>query len=209
MTRDSDLSSDSAASGTHPSLIEGVRIGNEDAWQALVKYYQPSLVAWCRSRGLDDAATSDVLQNVWMAVARSLPKFSSSVGKGAFRAWLWRITQRRLIDFQRQQARGPTGCGGSTMLGRLGEIAADPESNVSELLIGESKQTNRSSVNEVLDRICGNYDPRTWQAFLRTARDGRTTQEVAEEFQMTDVGVRQLRSRILRRIRRELANETE
>lgn len=192
-------------SGTRPSLVEGLRIGNPLAWERLVACYQPRLIGWCRSRGLDDAATNDVLQEVWVAVARSLPRFTSTIGKGAFRAWMWRIVQRRMIDFRRQQLRGPVGTGGSTMLGRLASLPEEIESGSSEHSgTGIQGKKLNTELQSALDRISVDFEPRTWQAFLRTAMDGRSTEQVACEFGMSAVGVRQIRSRILRRIRIEL-----
>jgi RNA polymerase sigma-70 factor (ECF subfamily) len=184
----------------------------------LVAHYQPRLIAWCRSRGLDEAATHDVLQEVWVSVARSLPSFSSTTGQGAFRAWLWRIMQRRIIDFRRQQGREPNAAGGSTMLGRLASIPANSESDAEsssnayhqnspdsgQRQLDSYKLQLTTELQQILDRAQMDYEPRTWQAFLRCAMDGHSTEQVAAEFNMTVVGVRQLRSRILRRLRREL-----
>ena len=68
----------------------------------------------------------------------------------------------------------------------------------------DSNTDYNPSLAEALSKLSTSYEPRTWQAFLRTVVDGRPTEEVAVEFQMSAVGVRQLRSRILRRLRKEL-----
>ena len=208
----------SSSSGTQPSLVPGLRVGSPKAWERLVAHYQPRLIAWCRSRGLDDAATHDVLQEVWVSVARSLPGFSSTTGNGAFRAWLWRIMQRRIIDYRRQQGQEPGGTGGSTMLGRLARVPATSESDSGSnsntydqnsedsgtRQRGSHKLQLNTALKQILDRVQMDYEPRTWQAFLRCVMDGHSTEQVATEFNMTAVGVRQLRSRILRRLRSEL-----
>jgi len=213
--------STSSSSGTRPSLVPGLRVGSPQAWERLVAHYQPRLIACCRSRGLDDAATHDVLQEVWVSVARSLPSFSSTTGQGAFRAWLWRIMQRRIIDFRRQQGREPNATGGSTMLGRLARVPANSESDSASSSIachpnnedsgqrqlGSHRLPLNAELKQILDRAQMDYEPRTWQAFLRCAMDGHSTEQVALEFKMTAVGVRQLRSRILRRLRRELETQ--
>ncbi len=192
-------------SGTRPSLIAGARIGDGEAWQRLVECYQPRLLAKCRRQGLNEAAAEDVIQNVWISVSRSLFKLSATVGRGAFRAWLWRITQRRIMDYRRRQLHEPLGAGGSTMLGRLQDFPADDDGDVGEPIWSGSKvRFNTSKWQSVLDRISVDYHPKTWQAFLRNAVDGRTTEQVAQEFNMSVVNVRQLRSRILRRLRNEI-----
>jgi DNA-directed RNA polymerase specialized sigma24 family protein len=126
--------------------------------------------------------------------------------------------QRRIIDFRRQQGREPNAVGGSTMLGRLARVPAnsesDPESsssvykqnseNSGQRQLGSHRLQLNDELKQILDRVQVDYEPRTWQAFLRCAMDGHSTEQVAVEFNMTAVGVRQLRSRILRRLRREL-----
>ena len=200
-----DPPSSNTQSGTRPSLVSGIRVGDSQAWERLVSCYQPRIVAWCRSRRLDDAATNDVLQEVWIAVAKSLPQFSSNLGRGAFRAWIWRIVQRRMIDFRRQQSRNPESVGGSTMLGRILNVASENDSQSSESRSQESPTMKLNhNLQRVLNQIARDYEARTWQAFLRTAVDGLSTDQVAMEFGMTASGVRQLRSRIFRRIRHEI-----
>ncbi len=205
VAHDSDSSASNNSNGTRPSLIAGAKVGNGESWRRLVECYHPRLLAKCRRHGLSEAAADDVLQNVWVAVSQSLPKLSSSVGRGAFRAWLWRITQRRIIDFQRMQRYEPLGVGGSTMLGKLLSLAADSDANVASSDDSNVKDKSfTSNWQPILDRISVDYHPKTWQAFLRNAIDGCSTEQVAAEFNMSVVNVRQLRSRILRRLRNEI-----
>ena len=56
----------------------------------------------------------------------------------------------------------------------------------------------------LLQSIEANYEARTWQVFLRTVVDQIPTDSVAAEFQMTPAGVRQIRSRVLRHLRRAM-----
>lgn len=50
------------------------------------------------------------------------------------------------------------------------------------------------------------FEPRSWQAFWRSAVDGIPTAVVAEELGVTAAAVRQSRSRILRRLRQQLGD---
>ena len=189
-------SSDSKA--TSPTLLAGIGTGNANAWERLVACYKPTIMGWCRSKGLDEASSLDVVQETFLSVSKSLSRFQSTPGSGAFRAWLWRITQYRILDQRRQRDRQPQGIGGSSFAGRLA-LLADAHSKCQS-----SGIALKLPFEKALEKVSQSYEPRTWQAFLRTVVDGRPTEEVAAEFNMSSVGVRQLRSRILRRLRVEL-----
>lgn len=186
-----------SSAGTSPSLVVAVHAGESSAWQKLVALYTPRLHRWCRSRGLDESNTADVMQEVWISVSRSIHRFNSTPGAGAFRAWLWRVTERRIIDCHRRLARQAHAVGGSSMQMHLQAIASD-ESSPSREMISQP-------VLLAMERVSSHYEPRTWRAFLRSVADGCPTDQVASEFGLTAVAVRQIRSRVLRHLRRELA----
>ena len=57
----------------------------------------------------------------------------------------------------------------------------------------------------LLSLVQGDFEPRTWQAFWRTAVDNLPAREVAGELGMTVGAVYMAKSRVLARIRQELA----
>ena len=59
-------------------------------------------------------------------------------------------------------------------------------------------------VLRVLEAVRGEFEGRTWQAFLRTAVEGRPPKEVGPELGMSQGAVRVAKSRVLRRLREEL-----
>jgi len=198
--------SDSKA--TSPTLLAGIGRGNSNAWERLVACYKPTIMAWCRSKGLDEASSLDVVQETFLSVSKSLSKFQSTPGSGAFRAWLWRITQYRILDQRRQRHRQPHGIGGSSIAEKLALVADShlygQSSSIALRSAFAESPFAESPFSAALEKFSQSYESRIWQAFLRTAVDGRSTEEVAAEFNMSAVGVRQLRSRILRRLRTEL-----
>jgi DNA-directed RNA polymerase specialized sigma24 family protein len=57
-----------------------------------------------------------------------------------------------------------------------------------------------------LDGIRGEFEPRTWLAFWKTAVDGRAPRDGAAELGMTSGAVRVAKSRVLQRLRAELGD---
>jgi RNA polymerase sigma-70 factor (ECF subfamily) len=54
--------------------------------------------------------------------------------------------------------------------------------------------------------VRGEIEPRTWEAFWRTAVDGRPPAHLAAELGMTAAAIRQAKSRVLRRLKREVGD---
>jgi RNA polymerase sigma-70 factor (ECF subfamily) len=75
--------------------------GERDALGELFREYHPGLLRFLR--GLAVAHADDVASQVWIEVARSLPRFRG--GPTEFRRWLYAIARRRMIDAFRADGR--------------------------------------------------------------------------------------------------------
>ena len=94
------------------SLLRSVRDGSPEGWRRIVGLYAPVVARWCRRAGLQAADIDNVLQDVFLTVARLLATFRSDRGSGRFRAWLSTITRSRLSDHHRRAGREPPAVGG-------------------------------------------------------------------------------------------------
>lgn len=61
-------------------------------------------------------------------------------------------------------------------------------------------------VRRAVAQVQAEFEPRSWQAFWRSAVEGIATAVVAAELGVTAASVRQSRSRILRRLRQQLGD---
>jgi RNA polymerase sigma-70 factor (ECF subfamily) len=92
---------------TNPSLLK--RIGdwrNSPAWHEFVCRYDRLLRSWCRDFGLDYESTDEVVQRIWIELARRLPTFRYDPG-GSFRGWLRSLCYSRSQDLLRERRRVP------------------------------------------------------------------------------------------------------
>ena len=55
----------------------------------------------------------------------------------------------------------------------------------------------------MLEAVQGDFEPRTWQAFWHCQVEGRDTDEIGAELEMTPAAVRKAKYRVLRRLREE------
>jgi RNA polymerase sigma-70 factor (ECF subfamily) len=185
---------------TSASLLERVRVRDGEAWQRLVRLYGPLICCWCRRWGIAADDLGDVVQEVFLAVAGSLDAFERR-GAGAFRGWVRGIARHKALDHQRRRNRQlAEAVGGSTAHGR---IQAIPEADFEADDLEDGEEV-AGLYHRALETIRDSFEDKTWQAFWRTAVDGRASDVVAAELGMTAVAVRVAKSRVLARLRHEM-----
>jgi RNA polymerase sigma-70 factor (ECF subfamily) len=174
-------------------LVRLKQDGASEAWACFVDLFAPLLDRWAHALGLQDADASDLVQDVFCVLLRRLPHFSYDPGR-SFRAWLWTVLhnawrdriQRRAVPVQSPEA-----------LDRFASPDGVPEAAEEEYrryLIGRAVQ--------VLQR---DFQPATWQAFWELVVAGRPAVEVARQLGITVNAAYLARSRVLTRLRQELA----
>lgn len=185
------------------SLALRLRDGSAEAWNELIDLYGPLIDRWCRRTGLSAATRADIAQEVFLAVYRSIDSFDPKHPRATFRGWLWTVTRNAVLQWRRRGE--PEAPGGSSALTRLAEIP-DPWSSPLPDEPPSSADETASLLRRALDQIRPTVEPQTWQVFWNTAVLGRAAPDVAEEFAMTPAAVRQVKSRMLRRLRRQLGD---
>jgi RNA polymerase sigma-70 factor, ECF subfamily len=189
-----------APSGTSSSLLDRVRADEAGAWDRLVSLYAPLLYHWCRRWKLQEEDLADVFQEVFKTLVVHLAEFRKDRDGATFRGWLFTITRNKVLDHFRKRSHDEAG-GGTEAAMRLAQLPApdgapDPE---------EAEEVRRL-YHRGLELIRGEFEEKTWQAFWRTAVEGRTPRDVAVELSMTSGAVRVAKSRVLQRLREELGD---
>jgi len=190
----------SSSTATSRSLLAGARARDAVAWERMVTLYAPLVLHWCRQWGLSPDDAADVFQDVFQSVAAHIGGFRREKDGDTFRGWLRAITRNKVNDCYRRRQREPGGVGGSearVLLSQLPDVSDEDGSDV----VAENALLHRA-----LDLVRGEFEPRTWQAFWRTAVEGRPAGEVAEELSMSAGAVRVAKSRVLHRLRAELGD---
>lgn len=201
-TTTSPIANSDSSSGL--SLAVRLNAGSSQAWDELVQLYGPLIESWCRRFGISEAVRADIGQEVFLAVHRSIKSFNPQQTGATFRGWLWTITRNAVLQWQRRQ--GPAAAaGGSTAQAALAEICEPFDQSESESMQTESNET-ATLISRALDQIRPQIAEQTWDAFWNTAVLGRSTAEVADELGISAMSVRQAKSRVLRRLRKQLGD---
>ena len=188
------------SSSTSTGLIRGVHSGDPVAWQRLVSYYSPLVYAWCRQSKMEPCDAADAMQEVFVAVWRGLAGFRHDQPGGTFRGWLRTIARNKIADHFRRLPLRPQSVGGGSALDQQFDFRAAESTSSCE------RGPLKSLFNQALATVRAEFEPTTWQAFLLTTVDGRSTADVAEQLRMSQGGVRQAKYKVLRRLRQELGD---
>ena len=188
---------------TSRSLLERVKAHDAAAWDRLVTLYAPLVFHWCRRWDLQEHDVADVFQEVFQAVARHISRFRKAGAGDTFRGWLRTITRNKVHDHFRRLGREPGGVGGTDAQRRLSQLPARQPPDEDP---GGGEDAERSLFYRGLDLIRGEFEERTWQAFWRTAVEGRLPRDVGDELGMSPGAVRVAKSRVLQRLREELGD---
>lgn len=195
-------SKESSSNATRASLISRVRCQESRAWDELVELYGPLIAHWCYRFELDSHSTADCIQDVFTAVSRALPNYAAQKTHGAFRGWLWTITRNKIYDLLRRNRLHSQPRGGTSAMELLNEIPDFQDSDDEP----SSAEELKSLVARALDQIRCEFEPSSLEIFMRSVIDQVATDLVAIEFHVQPATVRQVRSRILRRLRQQLGD---
>lgn len=183
---------------TPVTLLERVQEkGEADAWTRLVALFTPLLRDWARWLGAEGDDADDLVQEVMAVLVAKLPEFSYDRDK-SFRGWLRTIATNIWRGWQR----------------RRGAIALEAAA-LEEMAGGDPAQEfwehefRERLVAQALKIMRREFEPTTWRACWERVAMGRPAAEVAAELGISRGAVYVATSRVLKRLRKELAGMME
>ena len=182
------------------TLLERVRRQDQEAWSRLVRLFAPLVYARCRSVGLQEADANDVVQEVFIAVARKIADFRRDRPGDSFRKWLSTIASNKIRDCFRRQAKRARPPGGTEAQMRLAEL---PEESV-ELSSFDERWIGLE--HRLKDLLRTRVEENTWQAFYLVTVEDRTVADVADTLGMSRHAVYDAKYRVQRLIREEFGD---
>lgn len=189
-------------SRTPSSLLAAAQRADKDAWHRLVREYSRSIYRWCRRAGLQPADAGNIVQEVFRAVARKLPDFRREQAGDTFRGWLRRITQNKLRDHFRNQAKSvDRPLGGTDAHDMIVRLAAPSETTATSVTGAAIDDGLSARQRGAIEQVKVEFSERDWRFFWRVVVDGQSAVEVGAEFGVTANTVRLVKMRILKRLR--------
>lgn len=196
-------------------LIGLIREGDSQAWQQLIDQFEGRLLAYARRRVGDLATSEDIVQETFVGFLVSLPNYDS---RRKLESYLFSICSYKLTDHLRQCGRRPElpllGRGSSSGSGSGDNVEADGVRLPSSICrSAERRELEQDLVVGVVLEQIANWQSRGNFTKLKAIElifvMGRGNREVAEQLNLTQQQVANLKSDFLTRIsavikRREL-----
>ncbi len=176
---------------TSISLLERLKQpAAQDSWARFVDLYTPLLFYWARRLGLQETDAADLVQEVFAVLVQTLPRFIYKPDQ-SFRGWLRTVLHNK---WRKKRAKLP-----ATSAGLPGVADREPAAD-----IGEAEFQQQLTIR-ALQLMQAEFQPSTWKACWETVVCGRAPVDVARELGISVNAVYLARSRVLRRLRQELA----
>ena len=182
---------------TRSSVIRAVAdTENAAAWNRLFDLYAGFVYSIARRKGLNDADADDIVQMVFVDLARNLPSFKYDQEKGRFRSYLAALVKWRVID--RLKA-----------VRRDADLKADFMEEVKAIGPGDDEFADREwkavAMDNALRRIKSSVRPEHYAAFVASTVEGQDTETVMRLYNLSRDNLYQIRKRLSERLRKVMS----
>lgn len=184
---------------TRASLLIRLQDADEiDAWETLLALYSPVVYRTARRLNLQAADAENVVQEVLLAVSRSIGQWLQRDDRGSFRAWLLRIARNKAIDLLTHRSTCPFHNGDVSCLGDA-KLSSICESTASNSLDDEYRWELFSQAAKEVQKV---VTAQTWDAFWMTTVEGVSIEDAAGRLNVRAGVIYLSRCRIIERIKR-------
>jgi RNA polymerase sigma-70 factor (ECF subfamily) len=184
---------------TNPSLILRIKDPqNAAAWNQLMAIYRPVIYRMARRKGLLHEDAEDLVQGVFISIAKAIDRWEQGEGQPRFRNWLGRITRNAIVNAI-TRARPDRATGTSSVLQSLASLPQGTESTQSLIV-----ECRLEAIRWAAREIQSEFSNATWAIFQSIAIEGRPAPEVAQVFQRTIGAVYAARCRVAARLREKV-----
>lgn len=173
---------------------------DHEAWAWLHATYRQPIGNLCLRSGPSPVEADEVIHDVLLRLSRRMVAKPINPRATGLRAWLAQVTHQRIFEIRRQRTRIDLS---NEALLRMAEWLPGAMAPHSDPDARHQLEQHLWAV--CLDRVRSDSAPRTWQIFEAYCFHGVTSPEVARAFNTTEFNVRMIRSRMIRRIRRQWA----
>lgn len=180
---------------TSSTLLAKLRDPSDHAaWERFAFLYRPWVLSIAKRSGLQDSDAEDLAQAVLLRLFKVMPEFSYDARR-SFRAWLYTITMNLYHNWRQNRATRPLPTG----------IPGDHAVPDALAHFDEQEYTKILS-RRALELIASEFSRQDYEAFVAKWLDGRSAADIAQSQQRTANAVFIACSKIMARLRKELAD---
>jgi RNA polymerase sigma-70 factor (ECF subfamily) len=184
---------------TRHSLIVRLKSEHDElAWREFVEAYEPFLQRMVSRQGVPDRHIPDVVQQILLAIARSVDSWSDDGKTASFRRWVATVSRNIVIRFMTRERKQAGGQGGTSLVDLLQDVPGRPND-------GQIDRYEHELIVWAAEQVKDEFVESSWTAFWLTVVEGRSVKEVAEDLQITPGSIYMSRSRIIARVRKKVS----
>ena len=162
---------------TRESLIASLSDqADRESWEQFAATYRPVIYRLARSRGVQDADAQDIAQQVLVSVANAIGQWEKREPEIRFRHWLHRVARNAIINSLSRQPRDRP-VGGTTAGDLLHEQPHQTDVTPKEIKL----EYRRQLYLHAAEKVKGEIDIATWQAFEMSTVQGISIESTAKE----------------------------
>jgi RNA polymerase sigma factor (sigma-70 family) len=188
-----------SAEMTHLSFLLRLRDRTDKlSWQEFHERYGQLLYRYARSRGASHDDAEDIVQEVEMYLFKAVDGLEYDARRGRFRTYLRSAVAHALARRASKEARQPTGLDPQRFDGVASEDGEKADTQW-------QREWELHRVRWAMRMIADSFEPVTLKAFEMHVVGGRSVEEVAEVLGLSKWSVYQAKSRVLKRLKEQLA----
>ena len=171
---------------------------NELAWTEFACLYEPFLYRLCERRGVPQHHVPDVVQQILLAVAKSVDRWKNDTQTASFRRWLSKVARNIVIKFMTKERKIGGAKGGTEVVELMQAVADEPDQD-------QIRRYEHELIVWAAEQVKSEFIDSSWAAFWATTIDGRSVNDVASELKITPGSIYMSRSRIMARIKSKVS----
>ncbi len=186
---------------TRISLI--LRLKNRDdaeAWDEFVNLYEPTILRIARQMGLSNSDAADACQDVLLRLTNVVEKWDHQTKGATFRGWLYRVARNAFLNFVEANSK-------KLVQTQQFNLEAIPESTdgIDSFF---DLELSRQIFARASQKIKPGFSPSNWSAFWLSYVEQVAIVDVAQQLQIEASQVYLARSRVVSRLKTEVARIT-
>lgn len=175
-----------------------------EAWEEFVAIYYPMIWSVAKRLGMNDTDAADACQNTLLRLTDVVSQWSPDSENASFRAWLFRVSRNCMLRQFERNKRPEVSAVDNSGIQFLDQLAASPVESESAFQIEFQRHVFAVASENVRPTVKELY----WKAFWMTWVDDVDNAQAAKVLDTTIGTIYVARSRVLRRIRDEVARLT-
>ena len=186
-------------STTRSDILRAVAdITNAAAWERFFNLYAGFVFSIARSKGLSADMADEVVQDVFISLARKMPTFNYDRQKGRFRSYLLGLVNWRIIDKLKAEKRE-----NDLKAAYIDEVKAGLNTTSNSKTVEQAWQS--AAIKEALRRLSAAIRPEHFSAFVESTIEGIDTETVMRLHNLTRDNLYQVRKRCTDKLKKLVA----